>query len=74
MNKFSVALLGTSFLLAGCAGVPPAPDSSPNHPANPSAAMSAEPKLETGLLSLTEPTAAPSASQPMMDHDHSHKH
>jgi hypothetical protein len=74
MNKFSVVLFGASVLLVGCAGTPPAPDSSLNHPANPDAAMSAVPKLETGLLSLTNPAvAAPSTPQSAMEHDHAHQ-
>lgn len=61
-----------SLLLAGCAGTPPSPDANHNHPANPHAAASSVPPLETGLLTLTNGTVAPSAAA-SVEHQHGDK-
>jgi hypothetical protein len=68
------ATLGTSLLLAGCAGVPPAPDVSRTHPANQEAEASPIPRLETGLLDLAgSAIPAPAEGSPPMEHHHGHQ-
>ncbi len=66
--------LATSLLLAGCAGTTPAPapDADHNHPADPHAAASPVPRLEAGLLNLTNMTVAPAAAAPA-EHKHGDK-
>ena len=65
-------VFAASLMLAGCAGTPSSPDANPNHPANPHAAASSVPPLETGRLSLTHVTVAPAAAAPA-EHRHGDK-
>ncbi len=66
------AALSASLLLAGCAGTTPAPDADHNHPANPHAGASPVPRLETGLLNLTNMTVIPTAAA-LTTHQHGDK-
>ena len=70
--KIRAVAFAASLLLAGCAGTPSAPDADHNHPANPHAAASSVPPLETGWLSLTNVTVAPAAAAPA-EHPHGDK-
>jgi PBP1b-binding outer membrane lipoprotein LpoB len=68
------ATLGASLLLAGCAGVPPAPDVSRAHPANPQAEASPRPSLKTGLLDFAgSAIPAPAEKSPTLEHHHGHQ-
>ena len=67
-------VFGTCVLLAGCVATLPAPDAAHDHPANPRAEASPMPKLETGLLNLTNVvTASQSTAMPESEHQHGHK-
>ena len=70
LNLRTVAFAAV-LLLAGCAGTPTAPDADHNHPANPHATASPVPRLETGLLSLTNAAVGPAAAASA---EHGHKH
>ena len=69
--KIRAVAFAASLLLAGCAGTPSAPDADHNHPASPHAAVSPVPRLETGLLNLTNVVVAPAAAP--AEHKHGDK-
>ena len=68
-TKQELFLSLVALALAGCASMPPAPDVSDSHPANPKAARSDYPLPQPGLLSITNMVEVKPATEPAAGHE-----
>ena len=61
------------FALAGCAGLPPSPDSSLSHPGNAHAAAGAVPPPVPVLMGVTNMVMVKPVTEPAPEHQHGHE-